>query len=141
MAAEILSEASKSYLRLAAEWPPHVPRDDDDYEAGVKVIYALSGRSELGETLDAGEEMYLEAVAEMLAIFDAKHENLAGDLTLPQRLEGLMENAMMTPPQLAQIGGLGEDEIADVVAGRRELSREAIRRLAAHFKLSVDFFF
>ena len=66
----------QSYLALAAEWPPHLPRDDADYDLGVEAAYRLDCRREAGETLDAGEEMYVEAVVAVLAAYDEKHGNL-----------------------------------------------------------------
>jgi HTH-type transcriptional regulator/antitoxin HigA len=132
----------KAYLRLAEIWPPHVPRDDDDYEAGAEAARALSARAEAGEKLSEGETMYLEAALVMLEAYDAEHNAMpaAADLPLPERLRGLMEVSEVNQSELAEVAGISRGNMSDILAGRRGLSKESAKRLARQFRVGVEFF-
>ncbi len=135
-------KALKAYLRLAETWPPHVPQDEDDYQAGAEAAHALSARAEAGRELGEGETMYLEAVLAMLEAYDAEHDAMpvAADLPLPERLRGLMEVSEVNQSQLAEIAGISRGNISDVIAGRRGLSKESVKRLSRHFRVNTEFF-
>ncbi len=60
--------AHASYVRLAAAYPPHPIADRDDYAAAARAIDPLAARDE--GTLDAGEQMYLDAVTAFIAAYD-----------------------------------------------------------------------
>ena len=134
-------KAPESYLRLAALWPPHVIHDDEDYANAAEVARAVSARAEEGTALDEGESMYLEAVLAMLEAYDAKHPALpAEDLPLPDRLRGLMDVSGLSQSDLAEIAGISRGNVSDVMAGRRGLSKDAIRRLSQRFRIGAEFF-
>ena len=142
MSAATLSEASKSYLRLAAIWPPHVPRDDDDYETAAELTRSVTAGTDEGKVLDEGEAMYVEAVFTLLETFDERHGHFdwAADLPPAERLRGLMEDAGSNPADMAEIAGVDEATVAEALAGRRDLPVAAIRRLAEHFHLEAGYF-
>lgn len=133
--------AHPSYLRLVAIWPPHLIRDDADYDAAVDIIYPLSAKAELGNPLDAGEMMYVDVVAELLGAYDKEHNSFPlTDLPLSDRLNCIMEQHDLNQSEIAEIAGISRGNMSDVMAGRRELSKESIKRLAKHFNESTDFF-
>ena len=130
-----------SYLRLSALWPPHPIRDDADYDAAVNVIYPLSGKAELGQPLDAGETMYIEVVVMLIGAYDDEHHSFPmTDLPLSERLDWMMEQHDLNQSQIAEIAGISRGNMSDVMAGRRELSKKSIKRLAKRFKESADYF-
>ncbi len=142
MAVATLPKSTNTYLRLAAIWPPHVPRDDGDYEAGAEAGRSISARAEDGAALDEGEAMYLEAVLAMLASYDAERSAMpVADLALPDRLRGLLEATGTNQSNLAEIAGVSRGNMSDVMAGRRGLSKDSIKRLSRRFGIAVDFFF
>lgn len=130
----------KSYLKLIRRWPPHPIRDDADYDAAVAVMYDLTDRAERGLTLTDGEEQYLAVLDLLVEAYDDEHHPPPPKGTVPERLRALMGFAEVNQARLAEIAGASRGNVSEVLSGKRELSKAQIRRLAAHFKLSADYF-
>jgi antitoxin component HigA of HigAB toxin-antitoxin module len=52
----------------------------------------------------------------------------------------LLEDTATTPRNLEKILRCGHSLVSLVLSGKRELSKENVRALAKHFKLSADYF-
>ena len=131
--------AHPSYLRLAAAYPPHPIADDADYDAAVAALQPLALRGTDPNALDEGEVMYLDALSAFVEAYDDAH--FAAPVSpLPDRLAALMEDRGVDRARVAQAAGCEQDTVADVLAGRREFTRDQVRRLADAFSLPAGFF-
>ena len=57
-----------------------------------------------------------------------------------QRLKYLMEQSEMTRNELAAVLRCSQPLVSLILSGKRNLSKENIRKLAAHFKLDTGYF-
>lgn len=133
------SATHPSYIRLARRWAPRPLRSEREYDLAVAIVSRLAIRDE--NTLDPGEQDYLDAAAAFIEEFDARVRGLARETApLAVRMRALMESAELNASRLAEIAGVARSAMSEVLAAKRELSKPQIRRLANHFKLSADYF-
>ena len=128
-----------SYLKLVRAFPLRPIRSDREYKAATAVMTHLVVRGE--DDLDSGERDYLDALDAFISIYDNADRaprRLRG--TPQQRLRSLMEDSATTRHDLAKLLHCSDSLVSLILSGRRELSKENIRTLAGHFKLSADYF-
>ena len=93
------------------------------------------------KSLDQGERDYLDGLDEFISTYDQNAWNDRPRRGTPrQRLRSLMEDSATTPRDLEKILHCGHSLVSLVLGGKRELSKDNIRALAKHFRLSADFF-
>jgi HTH-type transcriptional regulator/antitoxin HigA len=132
-------EVADSYLKLIHEFPLRPIRNDQEYDAAAAVAQKLYLRDET--TLDQGERDYLDALDEFIIAYDNVHYDFGPDARTPlERLQYVLEQSETTPKKLQAILGCSQPLVSMILSGDRELSKENIKSLAAHFKLSADFF-
>jgi HTH-type transcriptional regulator/antitoxin HigA len=128
-----------SYLNLVREFPLRPIRNDVEYKAATAVMERLAIRGENG--LDAGERDYLDGLDEFISAYDQRALIDRPRRGTPrQRLRSLMDDTATTPRNLEKILRCGHSLVSLVLSGKRELSKDNIRALAKHFKLSADYF-
>jgi HTH-type transcriptional regulator / antitoxin HigA len=130
---------TSSYLRLIEEFPLRPIRNEREYKAARAVMERLAVRGE--KSLDQGERDYLDGLDEFISTYDQNAWNDRPRRGTPrQRLRSLMEDSATTPRDLEKILHCGHSLVSLVLGGKRELSKDNIRALAKHFRLSADFF-
>jgi HTH-type transcriptional regulator/antitoxin HigA len=130
---------SDSYLRLIAEFPLRPIRNDREYRAATAVMERLAIRGEDG--LDEGEQDYLAGLDQFISIYDQQTPTSVPRGRSPrQRLRSLMEDTATTSRDLQKILRCSHSLISLVLSGKRELSKDNVRALAKHFRLSADYF-
>ena len=87
--------------------------------------------------LDDGEEMYLDALSDLVAAYEDEHYPIepASDADM---LRHLMEAKGVTQAELHRDTGLAKSTISEVLAGKKPFSRQMIRKLADYFKVDVS---
>ncbi len=122
-----------SYLELVQTFPLSSIRSDEHLEAAQKVMDRLLAKGEL----DAGEETYLDALSDLVAVYEDEHHSIepASDADL---LRHLLEARGVTQAQLSQEAGIAKSTISEVMAGKKPFSRQMIRKLADYFKVDVS---
>jgi HTH-type transcriptional regulator/antitoxin HigA len=128
-----------SYLKLVREFPLRPIRNDSEYKAATAIMERLAVRGE--DSLEAGERDYLDGLDEFISSYHQKA--LIGRPrrgTPRQRLRSLMEDTDTTPRDMEKILQCGHSLVSLVLNGKRELSKDNVRALAKHFKLSADYF-
>jgi antitoxin component HigA of HigAB toxin-antitoxin module len=129
-----------SYLRLIHRFPLRVIRNEREYDWATKVMEELAVRGE--DDLDAGERDYLDALDELVSLYDQRHFSLGQDKRTPlQRLRYLLEQSETTPGRLKQILGCSQSLVSMILSGERELSKGNILKLSSHFKIDAGYFF
>lgn len=101
--------------------------------AAQEVMDRLLAKAEL----DHGEEIYLEALSDLVASYEDDHHAIepASDADM---LRHLMEAKSVTQAQLSLDTSLPKSSISEVLAGRKPFSRQMIRKLADYFKVDVS---
>ena len=128
-----------SYLKLIAKFPLRPLRSEAEYKAATAIMEKLAVRGE--DNLDQGERDYLDGLDEFISAYD---QNVWADR--PRRgsprklLQSLLKDSENTPHDLQKILRCGHSLVSLLLSGKRELSKDNIRALAKHFKLSADYF-
>jgi HTH-type transcriptional regulator/antitoxin HigA len=121
-----------SYLRLVSDFPLASIRSDDHLAAAQIVMDRLLRREEL----DSGEEMYLDALSDLVACYEDAHHPIepASDSDM---LRHLMEAKGITQSELSRETGIPKSTISEVQSSKRPFSRQLIRKLAAYFRVDA----
>lgn len=122
-----------SYLELVLAFPLCSVRSDEHLDEAPKVLDRLLAKGEL----DDGEELYLDALSDLVGVYEDEHHAIepASDADL---LRHLLEAKGVTQAQLSQETGLAKSTVSEVLAGKRPFSRQMIRKLADYFQLDVS---
>lgn len=122
-----------SYLELVLAFPLASIKSDDHLDAAQEVMDRLLAKGKL----DHGEEMYLDALSDLVAAFeDEQHAiELASDADM---LRHLLEAKDITQIQLSRDTGIAKSTISEILAGKKQFSRQIIRKLADYFKVDVS---
>jgi HTH-type transcriptional regulator/antitoxin HigA len=127
------------YLDLVRRFPLRPLRDDGEKDEAVLILSELVGGS--GSRLSSGEREYADALGCFIREHDARHYPIRRRKIAPlQLVKSLMEDHSMSVSSLGKI--LGSATAASLfLAGKRELSKNHIRELAAYFKIEPGAFF
>lgn len=122
-----------TYLELVQVFPLASIKSDEHLEAAQEVIDRLLAQGEL----DAGEEMYLDALSDLVAAFEDAHYPIA-PASDADMLRHLMEARDITQARLSRETGIAKSTISEVLAGKKAFSRQLIRKLADYFHVDVS---
>ncbi len=122
-----------SYLELVLEFPLCSIGSDEHLEAAQQVIDRLLTRGQL----DSGAEIYLDALSDLVAVYEDEHHVIqpASDAEM---LRHLLDSKRVTQSQLSQAAGIAKSSISEVLAARKPFSRQMIRKLADYFHVDVS---
>jgi HTH-type transcriptional regulator/antitoxin HigA len=123
----------KSYLNLIVEMPLASIKAQPQLDAAQRMIDRLLHKG----TLDAGEELYLDALSDLVAAYeDARHSIApASDADM---LRHLMDAKDVTQAELHRQTGIPKSTISEVLAGKKPFSKALIRTLAEFFKVDAS---
>jgi len=126
------------YLALVKGFPLRPIRNGRDHAEALVVLRKLAVRRD--EDLSDGELDYVEGLTRFVEDYEQAHHRIDLSRLKPlDVLKHLMEESGMEPADLARL--LGSQPIASLVlAGKRELSKAHIRKLAARFHVDVGLF-
>ncbi|MFI5378413.1 MAG: type II toxin-antitoxin system HigA family antitoxin [Tepidisphaerales bacterium] len=131
-----LTDIPTEYAELVAMYPPRPIRDGVDERNVEEIVLTMAGH-EL--TRDQGD--YLELLSDLLLKYqNEKYPRKRRVRTPGQRLKYLMEQSGVTPSALAALLGCSQPLVSFILSGRRNLSKENVRKLAAHFRLDAGYF-
>ena len=122
-----------SYLELVVAFPLASIKSDAHLAEAQEVMDRLLVKGHL----DPGEEMYLDALSDLVAACEDERHPIepASDADL---LRHLMEAKGVTQIQLHRDTGIPKSTISEVLAGKRPFSRQMIRKLAECFRVDVS---
>ena len=122
-----------SYLELVTAFPLASIKSDEQLREAQKVMDQLLARGEL----DDGEEMYLDALSDLVAAYEDEHYPIA-PASDAEMLRHLMEAKGVTQAQLSRDAAIPKSTICEVLAGKKPFSRRPIRKLADHFGVDAN---
>ncbi len=122
-----------SYMELVLAFPLASIKSEKHLDVAQQVMDRLLANGRL----DHGEEIYLEALSDLVASYEDEHHAIepASDADM---LRHLMEAKGVTQTQLSRDTSLPKSSISEVLAGRKPFSRQMIRKLAGYFKIEVS---
>jgi len=122
-----------SYLELVFAFPLASIKSDEHLQQAQEVMDRLLAKGRL----DHGQQMYLDALSDLVAAFEDEHYAIdpASDADM---LRHLMDARAVTQVQLHRDTGFAKSTISEVLAGKRPFSRQMIRKLADYFKVDVS---
>ena len=118
-----------SYMELVLAFPLASIKTEDHLAAAQEVMDRLLARS-----LDAGEELYLDALSDLVASYEDEHHAIepAADADM---LRHLLDAKGLTQADLSREAGVSRSTVSEVLAGKKTFSRKMIRKLAAYFQI------
>ncbi len=121
-----------TYLELVQAFPLASIKSDEHLAAAQDVMDRLLAKS----GLDDGEDMYLDALSDLVAAYEDEHYPIepASDADM---LRHLLDARVITQAQLSRDTGIAKSTISEVLAGKRSFSRRLIRKLADYFHVDV----
>lgn len=125
--------ARDSYLELVLAFPLASIKSDEHLEEAQQIMDRLLAQG----NLDDGEELYLDALSDLVAAYEDEHCAIepASDADL---LRHLMETKGITQTQLHRDTGIAKSTISEILAGKKPFSRQMIRVLAECFHVDVS---
>jgi HTH-type transcriptional regulator/antitoxin HigA len=125
----------KTYGALVAMLPPRPLHDDVDLANASEMIDRLAGFD-----LNADQEDYLEALSTFVEAYEAERFPIDDSRISPlDALKTLLGEHGMNASDLGRL--LGNRTLgAAILAGRRNLSKAHIKKLAEHFKVEPGLF-
>lgn len=129
------SELPTDYAGLVAM---HVPRPLHDAvdEANVERIIEMMA----GHDLTDDQADYLDILSDQLLKYQERERSRTRRRSVIERFAYLLEESGTTPAGLQKILACSQTKISLLLNGKRELTKDDIRRLAGHFKLRADYF-
>ena len=125
----------KTYGALVAMLPPRPIHDDVDLANTTEMIDRLAGFA-----LNADQEDYLAAISTFVEAYETERFPIDDSQITPlEVLKALLAEHDMTASDLGRL--LGNRTLgAAILAGRRNLSKAHIKKLAEHFKVEPGLF-
>ena len=122
-----------SYLELILAFPLSSIRSDEHLEEAQKVMDRLLAKHKL----DDGGETYLDALSDLVGVYEDEHHAIA-PASDADMLRHLLEAKGVTQAQLSQDTGIAKSTISEVLAGKKPFSRQMIRKLSDYFHVDVS---
>jgi HTH-type transcriptional regulator / antitoxin HigA len=126
-------KAPDSYLDLVLAFPLASIKTDEHLREAQTVMDRLLANSEL----DDGEELYLDALSDLVAAYENEHHAIepASDADM---LRHLMEAKDVTQAQLSRATTIPKSTISEVLAGKKPFSRQLIHKFADYFRVDAS---
>lgn len=129
---QLKGKVRDDYLDLVLKFPLVSLKSEERFQEAQAVIDGLLAKRKLS----GGEAMYLDALSDLVAAYEDTRYPIepASDADM---LRHLMEAKGVTQAQLHGDTGIAKSSISEVLAGRKPLSRQMLRKLAGYFQVDV----
>jgi HTH-type transcriptional regulator / antitoxin HigA len=122
-----------SYLKLVTAFPLASIKSAEQLQEAQKVMDQLLAQGEL----KSGEKMYLDALSDLVATYEDEHYAI-GPASDAEMLRHLMEAKGVTQSQLSRDTTVPKSTISEILAGKKHLSRQMIRKFANYFLVDAS---
>ena len=126
-------KVADSYLELVMECPLASIKT----ESQLAVAQAMIDRLLTQGKMDDGEEMYLDALSDLVAAYEDVHCPIA-PASDADMLRHLMEAKGVTQVELHRGTGIPKSTVSEVLAGKKPFSKTLIRTLADFFQVDTS---
>jgi HTH-type transcriptional regulator/antitoxin HigA len=121
------------YLKLVTVFPLASIKSDEQLEEAQKVMDQLLARGKL----NVGEEIYLDALSDLVAVYEDEHHAIE-PATDADMLRHLMEAKKVSQAQLSRDTTVPKSTVSEILAGKKRMSRQMIRKFADHFAVDAS---
>ena len=126
-------KVADSYLELVMECPLASIKT----ESQLAVAQAMIDRLLTQGKMDDGDEMYLDALSDLVAAYEDVHCPIA-PASDADMLRHLMEAKGITQVELHRGTGIPKSTVSEVLAGKKPFSKTLIRTLADFFQVDTS---
>ncbi len=130
-----MNALAANYAALLSETRPEVIRNEKQNQEYVRLLEKLTSK----KSITHAEEKLIELLAVLVEDFEAKHFPVP-DATPIAKVRHLMEAHGLRQKDLLSVFGT-ESIASEVLRGKRELTKEHIKRLSTRFGVSPAVFF
>jgi HTH-type transcriptional regulator/antitoxin HigA len=124
-----LTALPDTYFTLVKRHPLTSIRNDQELDAAQAVLDTL-----LREDLDEGGQAYLDALSDLVIVYEGEHHGIA-PLPPHELLAQMLEQRTMTQADLVRATGLAKATVSDLVSGKRAFTVEQMHIVAKIFGL------
>jgi antitoxin component HigA of HigAB toxin-antitoxin module len=127
-----------SYFELVKQFPLRRIADAAEHRQALALVARFAGRGDI----DHGVVDYLDVLTNLVADYErrAGHTIATSGITPAQLVRHLMEENRVTISGLARQIGVGQSNLSEMLSGKREWSKTAIRGLSERFALNPMIF-
>ncbi len=126
-----------SYLALIRRFPLRPIVSEAELDRATGLLNCLLDRDDL----DQAETDYREVLGDLVERYENDHHPIAtADLSDAEMLAHLIEAKGVTQAAAARAAGIAESTVSEVLAGKRQLTRAQIDKLAGYFHVSPAVF-
>jgi len=130
-----MNALTANYAALLSETTPEVIRDEKQNQAYIRRLEELTSK----KSVTRAEEKLIDLLTVLVEDFEARHYPVP-DASPIKIIRHLMEANGLRQKDLVDIF-ITESIASEVLSGKRELTREHIKRLSARFHVSPAVFF
>ncbi len=124
-----------TYLELVKKFPLRSIKDDKELARAQRVLDDLLSH----EPLDKGEEMYLDALSDLVEHYE-DHNVILEQATDTEIIRQLMQSNELNQTTFAVRIGIPKSVVSEILKGERKLNRKQIDAMAREFVISRDTF-
>ena len=129
------SRLPTTYTELVALHLPRPIHDDVAYQNTVEIVDALAGHE-----LTNDQEDYLDLLSQLIENYETATSPLTKKVSGVAALKFLMGETDMTGDDLGRLLGIDRSVAFKILKGRRRLTAEHVKKLAARFHVAADLF-
>jgi HTH-type transcriptional regulator/antitoxin HigA len=122
-----------SYLECVRTFPLASIESDEHLAHARRIMDRLLAKGQL----DAGEDMYLDALSDLVGVYEDEHHQI-GPASDADMLRHLIEAKGITQARLSKEASISKSTISEILAGKKVFSRRLIRKLAQYFEVDVS---
>jgi HTH-type transcriptional regulator/antitoxin HigA len=122
------------YFDLVKEFPLMHIKDENHLIQAQKMLDDL-----LQHPLDEGGEAYLDALTDLVGVYEDKHEAIP-DASAGDVLRELVASSGLSQQKLARAVGIAQSTISAVLNGSRKPTTDQMVKLAGYFRVSPAVF-
>jgi HTH-type transcriptional regulator/antitoxin HigA len=126
----------KRYGRLLAKAVPTVIRNEEENERILGIVESLMAKGE--DNMSPEEDALLELLVDLIHDFETKAYPIRKSAP-HEALEFLLEQRELKPSDLWSVIG-SKSRVSEILAGKRSISKEQAKKLAAFFHVRADLF-
>jgi HTH-type transcriptional regulator / antitoxin HigA len=130
-----------TYFELVNDFPLRRIRNKSEHAPAVARLGSLALAHQ--QTRDAGVIDYIDMLAHLVDEYESSSRSKVsvGNVAPADLVRHLIQSNGLTIASLARQTGLGQSNLSEMLAGRRDFSKSAIAKLCKRFGLSPAVFF
>jgi antitoxin component HigA of HigAB toxin-antitoxin module len=126
------------YFQLVNRFPLRKIHDEDTYERAMKMVHHFAG----SKRMDTGTKEYLDVLIDLVADYElgAGHTIDTSNVSPADVVKHLIEESDSSLSDLAGEIGVGQSNLSEMLSGKRQWSKTAIKGLWNRFKIDPKLF-